>query len=60
MESCESVLSSVLKREIDDNARLEVGRPVRRLSQASRAKMRRLGLMQWNWEWEQRVDSRDI
>lgn len=53
-------MSSVLKREIDDNARLEVGRPVRRLSQASRAKMRRLGLMQCNWEWEQRVDSRDI
>lgn len=31
---------------MDGGARLEAGRPVRRLSQESRAKMRRLGLMQ--------------
>lgn len=37
------------QREMDDDARLEAGRPVRRL-----------GLMQWHWGWEQRADSRDI
>lgn len=48
------------RREMDDAIRLEAGRPVRRLSQESRGKMRRLELMQWHWGWEQRTDSRDI